>query len=212
LIQVKPTTGALLKRIGVIRTADRQLVKLSDLAMQPGTDMLFGISSVAHGPGTAETAKLYVIDTSTAVATLVGDTGLEFGGGLAFAPDGTLYQASFRGPIDSVPKRVPCLFTLDPETGQITSEVSLKAPNGKPYYRYVIAGLAVRPADGTVFGSGSITKEGSRDGNDPFPMPNIDNLLAIIDPTTGVLTHLGRSPNGIGEKMGDLAFHRIKKI
>ena len=62
---------------------------INDLAIQPGTDVLFG---TAINVGT-NTNNLYTIDKTTAVATFIGDTGV-IGATLAFGPDGTLYQTS----------------------------------------------------------------------------------------------------------------------
>ena len=206
LVQFDPDTGALLKTIGVIRTEEGDLVKLSDLAMQPGTDVLFGISSY-HGPGHTLGAQLYTLDTSTAVATLVGSTGLEFGGGLAFAPDSTLYLGSFRGPLTPATERTVGLFTLDPKTGREIDFVELSDVAGNPSYRYVLVGLAIRPSDRTIFASGNLSDRS--DGQEPA-IDDISNLLVTIDPKTGFVTPVGPAGGGIGEKMGDMAFRPEK--
>ena len=209
LIQIDPTTGALSKTIGILRTHEGGPVKMSDLAMQPGTDVLFGISSVGvstsgHALGSTSTARLYTIDTTTALATLVGDTGLSFGGGLAFAPDGTLYQTSFLGPLAPFAQRQPALITLNPTTAGPVGSVLLNDAAAVPQHRYVLPGLAVRPSDGTLFASGSNPDHENRGSK------HVHNLLVTIDPASGFVTPAGPAGGGIGEKMGDLAFRPEK--
>lgn len=79
---------------------------------------------------------LFRINTATGVATLVGNTGTGAGGGIAFAPDGTLYQTAYHHNFDFF-----ALNKLDPNTGAVLSSVPL------PTY---FDGLGVRP-DGTLF-------------------------------------------------------------
>jgi hypothetical protein len=87
LIQVNPDTGALIAAIGVI-TANGTPISIGDLSFQPGTGVLYGITSNTFSAG----GFLYTINLTTAAATFIGDTGIGAGGGLGFAPDGTLYQ------------------------------------------------------------------------------------------------------------------------
>src|SRR5207248_9008498 len=87
LIQVNPDTGALIANIGVINDKGTPL-SIGDLSFQPGTGVLYGITSNAFSSG----GLLYTINLTTAAATFIGDTGLGVGGGLGFAPDGTLYE------------------------------------------------------------------------------------------------------------------------
>ena len=88
LIQIDPLTGEQVAVIGTIRLADGASVVINDLAIQPGTDVLFGTALNDTG-----TNNLYTIDKTTAVATFIGDTGV-IGATLAFGPEGTLYQTS----------------------------------------------------------------------------------------------------------------------
>jgi len=88
---------------------------------------------------------MWTIDTATAEATLVasevpaGCEGLacSHAGGLAFAPDGTLYHGA-RGTIDEL-----ALKTLDPSTGALKTSVRTA----------IVQALAVR-SDGILFASG----------------------------------------------------------
>jgi hypothetical protein len=127
LIRINPSTGVLDAAIGTVTdSVSTNGVRIVDLAFQPGTDVLFGIS---------QDALLYRINTATAVATLVGATGLgSFSLGLAFAPNGTLYATSGS-----------TLAQLDPNTGLPLTTMAMTGP--------CIDGLAVRPSDGILFGT-----------------------------------------------------------
>jgi hypothetical protein len=145
LVRIDPNTGGLLVTIPI--TDDPFLggpVSIGDLAAQPGTGVLFGIRWNGDGAGLG--GYLYTIDPVTAVATLVGNTGTCTEGGLAFAPDGTLYFTGFAD--CSFSERA--LHVLDPATGAILSSIRLGG-----FYE----SLAVRPTDGALFasaGSGSL--------------------------------------------------------
>lgn len=126
LIQIDPDTGTLISLIGTI-TDDGAPISIGDLSVQPETGVLYGISSNAFSGG----GKLYTINLSTAAATFVGDTGTGAGGGLGFAPDGTLYLFA-----------VFVLNIISPEDGHVISSI----PTDNPY-----DGLGVRPSDGVLF-------------------------------------------------------------
>jgi hypothetical protein len=123
LITIDPATGALVSTVGAIG------ISIGDLAYNPVTGLLYGIRSNADGADLG--GELYVIDTSTGVATRVGDTGVRVGGGIAFTVDGRLFQAEF------------ALNELNPATATVISSVSLTQ-----YYD----GLAIR-SDGVIFGT-----------------------------------------------------------
>ena len=92
LILINPDTGALISTIGpIVDGPNGPAISIDDLAMQPGTDVLFGIRSEIDGLGGA--GKLYAINKASGVATLVGNTGHVFGS-IAFAPTGTLYLSA----------------------------------------------------------------------------------------------------------------------
>ena len=91
LVQINPNNGSFVADIGTIK-ANGTALQIADLAVQPGTGMLFGISAAASTNSTAP-GFLYTINTTTGAATLVGNTG-DFFGALAFAPNGTLYMLS----------------------------------------------------------------------------------------------------------------------
>ncbi|MBM4087866.1 MAG: hypothetical protein FJ276_00335 [Planctomycetes bacterium] len=113
-------------------------VSIGDLAVQPGTGTLYAIGSGAGGAGV-----LYTIDANSGTATVMGNTGTGNDGGLAFAPNGTLYFACWNTTLGRQE-----LHTLNPSSGQILSTKLLKSPV-EPIG--AIIGLAVR-ADGTLVG------------------------------------------------------------
>jgi sugar lactone lactonase YvrE len=86
LVRIDPRTGA---QIGpaVPITADDQPISITDLALRPSSNTLYG-TRLNEGDFTN---SIYTINPATGVATLIGNTGV-IGATLAFGPDGTLYQ------------------------------------------------------------------------------------------------------------------------
>jgi hypothetical protein len=166
LIRLDPFTGAEVAVIGTIRLADGTPIVINDLALQPGTDVLFGTALNDTG-----TNDIFTIDTRTAVATFVGDTGV-IGATLAFGPDGTLYQTSAEfGPAGFLRG---FLNTLDPATGAVLT-------TSEPFTEAHIGGLAVSP-DGVIFGS---------DGSPDF--------IYILSPEGGLTQLLTTGFGGVGD-------------
>lgn len=129
--------------------------------------MLYGIrgpTDLHRGAG-----KLYTIDKTTAVATLVGTTPVKRDS-IAFAPDGTLYEAGFTPPPN--PPFPPTLFTLNPANAAVLTAV----PTSPPTDNY--GSLAVRPTDSVLFAG-----DGAGDGTNGF--------IFILDPATGTRTQVG---------------------
>ncbi len=178
LIQINPATGALIADVGRLQTAGGDDCYIGDLSFQPGTDVLFGIlgnqgdlprCGVGGNEGSVG-GYLLAIDTSTAQVTVIGRDPA-FGnsnGGLAFAPNGTLYFT-------------PCwddpgsIYTLNPATAAITSSTAFQDP-GTCYM-----GLAVRPTDGTIFAS--------------YDYQSSDNRIFTLDPVTGARQEVGLPGN-----------------
>ncbi|MGH7893657.1 MAG: DUF7450 family protein [Candidatus Binatia bacterium] len=131
LIQIDPDTGALVTDVGTIHDGATNL-RIADLGVQPGTDTLFAVS--------APNGEIYTVDKTTATATLVGSPGLNDAGGLAFAPNGTLYATTAAS---------PRLLTVDPADGAVTSNVSMDR---------AVDGLVVR-SDGILFGTEAGTSD-----------------------------------------------------
>ena len=144
LIKIDPLTGVQSSFIGAITLSGNPFA-ITDLAVQPGTDVLFGISV---DTGTGE-GSIYTINKSTAVATLVGGTGL-IAASIAFASDGTLYVTS--AIFDDGGNFVAgFLNTANPATGAILTTAG-------PFFTH-IGGLTVRPTDGVIFASGGVPGE-----------------------------------------------------
>ncbi len=131
LIEIDPVTGGLINNFGQIQDAAGAVIKMADLATQPGTDNLFGISSGTNF------GDLFSIDKSTALATSLGATGAIVGA-IGFAPDGTLFF---------VPRVSLTLQTLDPSNGNVLTSVARSA-------NIELDALGVR-GDGTIFVAGT---------------------------------------------------------
>src|ERR1700688_1561986 len=143
LILIDPDTGALISAIGPITNGPGgPAIGISDLSVQPGSDVLFGIRAPTDLLGGG--GKLYTIDKTTAVATLVGATPARRDS-IAFAPDGTLYEAGFTPP--PAPPVPPTLYTLNPANAAVLTSV----PTSPPDDNY--GALAVRPTDDALFAS-----------------------------------------------------------
>jgi len=135
LITVDPDTGISGGSVGSI-TAGGQPLLVGDIAFQPGTDALFALAISRATPAIVADHRLYRIDTTTAVATLVGDPGFSHTGGLAFDAGGTLWATE----PDPSQNR---LVTLNPATGAVLTSVAVDR---------FLDGLGAR-VDGTLFGT-----------------------------------------------------------
>jgi hypothetical protein len=172
LLRLDPVTGATLSSATISDGTNG--ISIADLALQPGTGTLFGIRAPLDQLGGQ--GKLYTINKSTGLATLVGSTG-DFFGSIAFAPDGTLYMST---------------ADLDPIRGSLTN-IGLKRlnPTNATTLNFVpttdfFGALAVRQEDSTLFG-----------GNGDF------SQLFTINPVTGAEMLIGSTGRNF---VGDLAF------
>jgi hypothetical protein len=191
LVQIDPDNGTLISTIGSITEGTGGPgIAISDLAIQPGTGLLYGIEAVeATGKEGPPFGNLYTIDRNTAVAHLVGTTGVE-NASLAFAPDGTLYMTSAdvaSGLLINVQ-----LHTVDPMTGKVLSTVPTVNAAGEPTF---YTALTFRASDGVlVAGTGS--------GNSL-----LSGDIYTINPATGSqVAHL--STTGL-DFVGDLDFRPV---
>jgi outer membrane protein assembly factor BamB len=160
LLQIDSIHGNLVQDHGVIRTAEGAGIPLYDLTYNPVNGSLYGISDWVENSGYG----LYRIDIGSQadpLATLIGKPAVKSPGGLAFAPDGTLYLADMAAEGTDqggwVPRR---LLTLDPGTGEVMGSelILLDEPEGSLVTTY-IGGLGVRPEDGTLFGTWDASDE-----------------------------------------------------
>ena len=160
LIGIDPTTGAELSDHAIV-SATGQALSIADLATQPGTGTLFGVT----GPNGPSPANLYTINPSTGIATLVGPVGdgtFASFASIGFAQTGTLYAsvANFAGGPTN-----PRLVTLNPATGAFLTSVATADYFGA---------FGIRPTDSVIFG-------GTGD----------EHQLFTIDPITGAETLIG---------------------
>lgn len=159
LLRLNPITGAILSSVTI--TDAGVGISIADLAVQPSTGFLYGIRGPIdqlNGQG-----KLYTINTTTGVATLVGNTG-DFFGAIAFAPNGTLYMSS---------------ADLDANDNLVNISLKRLNPNNAATIGSVptvdfFGALAVRPDDSVIFG-----------GNGD------QGQLFTINPATGAETLVG---------------------
>ena len=141
LIRLNPITGVQDASIGNIRLANNTPVIITDLAIQPDTDQLFGLGI---NPADFSTS-LYRINSGTAIAAFVGPTDTEVDA-LAFAPDGTLYGEAAIFDETGINFLHGSLITMDPATGGTLTSTG--------EFLIHLGGMAVRPTDGVIFASG----------------------------------------------------------
>jgi hypothetical protein len=170
LMELDPLTGAVLETIGNVADASGD-VNIAALAVQPGTDVLYGF-----GHQTGPFGAMWAIDRSTAVATPLASfedcwrnvRGCGDGSAFDFALDGTLYHVAAGA--------VASLITLDPGTGALIGSTPL-VPSASPL------ALAVR-SDGIIFAT-SFIRLPPPCRTCPPPDPPFISLLFTIDPLTG---------------------------
>lgn len=166
LVEIDRTSGAAISSVPILLDGITP-IRIHDLAVQPGSAVIYG----------SDLSSLYRISLS-GTATLVGDAGTNIAG-LAFAPDGTLYATHTH--CDN-----PRLLTLDPANAAVLSSIATSGAQPS------MDGLAVRPSDGAIFGTGS----GACHNED----------VATVNPVTGVTTAVGDT--GLGPP-ADLAFFAL---
>lgn len=176
LITINADTGQLLSSAAITTGANISLA-IADLAIQPGTNTLFGITSPDGPSGPSGTGQLYTINRITGVATFVGNTG-NFFGSIAFAPNGTLYMSAADLNFSTSPPTIvnKALKTINPLNGMTLTSV----PTNDFFGAFGIR------ADGTIFG-------GNGDEHELF----------TINPLTGAETLIGDTGRNF---VGALAF------
>ena len=161
LLRLNPDTGAIISTIGPVHLSSGTAISIADLAVQPGTGVLYGIRSPADQLGGM--GNLYTIDKATGLATLVGATG-DFFGSIAFAPNGTLYMSS--ADLDANDNLTNIgLKRLNP-----TNAATLSFTATADFF----GALGIRQTDGVIYGgTGDAAK------------------LYTVNPTTGAETLIG---------------------
>jgi hypothetical protein len=163
LVRINPANGSVAETVGLVRDANDQSVGITDLAVQPGTNVIYGVNSTTFfGPQPCNVC-IFTIDENTGVATSLGipsqGSSEVFLDTLAFAPDGTLYGT---GTLRNDPASIFRLFTINPVSGDFigTPEIIVRDPqdpNGSDSTPNPF-GLGVR-SDGTIFGTLCCTNE-----------------------------------------------------
>jgi len=212
LVEVDPVTGEVLAEIGDVRDASGSPIIMVALSAKPGADLLYGFGGTGtgfDGAGYPDYLKLWSIEPSTGVASLIGSpagcpaigcssfTSSEvWFSGLAFGLDGTLH--AMLAPLDQN------LLTLDADTGDLISS--------QPIDRtiYGRAPLAVR-SDGTLFTHSAIVQiEFPRCRGCPPPDPRFEIFpayVATIDESTGAVTEVEEGvATPLGVPPSDLTF------
>jgi hypothetical protein len=139
LLEIDPDSGAVLADLGpVTEGAGTGSMSVGDLAVQPGTDVLFTLRTGEDGLG--QPGKLYVLDPTSGVASILGDTGTSGEGGLAFDSGGSLFTTRW----DPV-QQVCWLRKLSPTDGSPVADKAIPDALG------AFSGLAARPSDGLLF-------------------------------------------------------------
>jgi hypothetical protein len=180
LLQLDPLTGTPI--FSAPLTFGGNVLEVNDLAADPISGMLFGVSLNTND------TSIYTIDKDTGNASFIGATGV-IGVTLAFAPDGTLYMTS--ATFDMSGQTGSFFHTVDPLTGNPTSTTPIGLlPSGNFVH---FGGLAVDPADGTIYGSAREATAAQK--GDIFTLT-----------PAGVATRVGST--AVGEP-GDLAFQPV---
>lgn len=215
LVEVDPLTGEVREEIGDVRDASGSPIIMVSLSAKPGADLLYGFGGAGtglYGPVYPNYLKLWSIEPSTGIATLIGSPAgcPEIGcrrstppavwfSGLAFGPDGTLHAM-----LASLDRN---LLTLDADTGDLISSQPIDRAT------YGAAPLAVR-SDGTLFlHSAAVLIQFPRQRGQPPPDPRFEIFpayVATIDESTGVVTEVA---TGVATPFGfpptDLTFSPV---
>lgn len=150
-VELDPVTGALISSVPLG-------ISIGDLAIQPGTDVIYGIQSNADGGDVG--GRVYTIDTA-GIATQIGNTHEGRGGGLAFDNAGGLWFLEFNQ-----------MHQLNPANGSVLNTTILSQEFGD--------GLAVRPTDGLFFSTAN------RGGNEIFTLDPNNSFSGTVIGSTGI--------------------------
>jgi PEP-CTERM motif len=195
-IATQPSTGFVFGLTTFASTPDNTLIRLNvasggftlvgptgstnivegDLAFNPVNGALYGLQD--FGP-TFDQRNLFRINPSTGAATVIGSLNSDGDySALAFNASGVLFT------IDDSPSGNSLLHTIDPNTGAITSTITMNVRLGH------VIGMTFNPANGAAYvADGGLVAT---------------NMLYGLDVITGVATAIG--PLGIPGGVGGIAF------
>jgi hypothetical protein len=150
-----------------------------DISFRNGDGVLF--ASLLPPKGTGCT-RLATIDVTTGAATDIGDIGTCFPGrGLAFSTTDVLYHSD-----QNRSEGLGTLYTVNQTTAARTPVATLSFVGFPPNCCLRLNALDYEPDTGVQYASVS----GGFGGSGP-------NFLATVNPTTGVVTNVGQSVNGL---------------
>jgi outer membrane protein assembly factor BamB len=188
LILINPATGDRIDVIGDIEDENQVVLRITDLATQPVTDVLFGVSS---------SDNLYTINKTTAVATFIGSVINH--GGLGFTPDGKLYLAT----VDRE------LAQIDPTDGSTIGDVI-------DNLSVCIDGLGFRPSDGAAFATecdgSDIFRLDLETGDLAELEPNSEDTTDVAFPLRSGATAPALSPLALGILAAAVAGLGIRRL
>lgn len=179
LLEINPDTGALISSQPLL-DGDGNGCAFGDLAVQPGTGILFAMAAnqsslgsggrCGLGGGFGTGGYLATIDPDTGIYTMIGrDPDLGGGGnasgGIAFGSDGTLY-------FTTAWLNDNTLRTLDPSTGTALTSIALDGDSN-------FFGLAWHAGEGRLYGSFNCCNQ------------SLGRVLAVIDPVAGTVNPVG---------------------
>ena len=183
LIQTNPFSVSQIGSAGV--------PSLSGLAVQPGTGVVYASS----GFGGTSPGSLFTINPNTGAATLVGSTGFGAVPALTFDRDGTLFGSGGVAPTTPFPTAGNTLITIDPHTG---------TGSFVGFYGTGIdgmAGLAVDPKTGTLYGVGTEFMSNG-DFTNLFTIDKQTGAASLLGPLQGLPS--GAVPTGLAfDSAGD---------
>ena len=160
LLQINPTTGALINDVGFVHTDANDVsgssLSIGDLAYNPTNGTMYAVTAnTSHITGGGD---LYTVDTGTGLASFVAqitidnpdDTDPAFAhdystGGLAFRADGSLWFTGYDVTVNPGAGGQNFLFEIDPLTGLELFRVEVSKNDT------IFHGLGVRPEDQEFF-------------------------------------------------------------
>ena len=174
LVTINPLTG-----IGAEVGPTGINSSIGDISFRNSDGALYaydGISDPEH--------TVYILNTSTGQATLVGDAGLSnaSGNGMTFNLADTLLQSQSRGGI-------PRLYVINQESGQAVFVKELVVDGPPQMVAYRLAAMDVRPGAGQIYGILNDSRGNTGDFGPRF--------LATLNIESGIISIIGQTADGM---------------